>query len=157
MSSNDFALFLHMPNDGHRIFTDTLCTFTVPSGYSLKTYIQDLYIDGVADLYNEKVHLFTPQAQVIAKIIFQNLVPKDGEFDRARGCVSILIYCFLAGIPVIIPRLILDQITSANQATTTRGLSFGKIFSQLFAHIHIPVAGSNSLPPIKAHDTGFYQ
>ena len=65
---------------------------------------------------NENIFLFTPQCQVIAKIIMHNIVPKSGELNRARGCIPLIFYIFQS-LPVNIPRMIFDQMTSPSVAS----------------------------------------
>ena len=54
---------------------------------------------------------YTLTAQVLAKIVFYNLLPKLGEYS-ARGSTPLLIYCLLKGIRVNIPKLIIDFMAS---------------------------------------------
>jgi hypothetical protein len=147
MSVKDFADFIGIPATGLKILPDSLRSFDFPEGHSIESLSECLHGTPVQDMYNEDIHLYTLPAQILAKIIFHNLVPKTGEFDRARGCVPILIYCFLQGIPVNIPRLILDQIIASNLATSPKGLPFGMLFTRLFTHWGIPFAGQESLKP----------
>jgi hypothetical protein len=106
-------------------------------------------------LYNEDIFLYTLQAQIIAKVIFYNLVPKTGEFDRARGCVPILIYCILKEIPVNIPLLILSQICASNLCTSVKGLPFGILFTRLFTHWGVLFAGQEPLSPPRPLGSSF--
>ena len=49
---------------------------------------------------------YTLTAQVLAKIVFFNLLPKLGEYSHAQGSAPLLIYYLLKGIRVNIPKLI---------------------------------------------------
>jgi hypothetical protein len=147
MSFKEFATFIGTPATGLTIFADSLRSFEFPEGHSIESLSECLHGTPVQDVYNEDIHLYTLPAQILAKIIFHNLVPKTGEFDRARGCVPILIYCFLQGIPVNIPRLILAQISATNLATTSKGLPFGMLFTRLFTHWGIPLEGQELIKP----------
>ena len=109
MTFTEFANFLGMPLTGLKISPYSLRSFEkYPDGHSLESIDECLHDAPIEDMYNEDIHLYTLLAQIIAKIIFLNLVPKTGEFDHARGCVPILAYCIMKGIPVNIPILILD-------------------------------------------------
>ena len=51
---------------------------------------------------------YTLFAQVLTKIVYNNLLPKSGEYSDAWGRAPLLIYCLLKCIRVSIPRLIID-------------------------------------------------
>lgn len=82
-----------------------------------------------------------PVFKLLPRLFFYNLVPKSSEYDCARGCVLLIVYCFLAKFSINIPLFILDQICAANLVIPTKGLPFGMLFTRLFSHWHIPVDG----------------
>ena len=96
-------------------------------------------------LSNDKVFLFTPQCQVIAKIIMHNIIPKSGEFDRARGCISLLIFCVLESLPVNLPSMIFDQMTFLT--ISAKSLPFGKLLTLLFQFWGTDLSKEDLIPP----------
>ena len=85
-----------------------------------KKYASSIHFDSSLSLTeNKNVTLFTPIYQVIAKIIIYNIVPSPDEFDHARGCTSILIYCIICFVPVNLPKLIFEIITGPNLASNS--------------------------------------
>ena len=64
--------------------------------------------DNLSLVRNEEVKYYTLTAQVLAKIVFYNLLPKSREYNLARGSAPLLIYCLLKGIRINIPKLIID-------------------------------------------------
>jgi hypothetical protein len=157
MTVKEFASFLDIPATGLKILPYSLRSFKFPEGHSIESLSECLHGMPVQDMYNEDIHLYTLQAQILAKIIFHNLVPKSGEFNRARGCVPILIYCFIQGIPVNIPRLIIDQLCASNDTTISKGLPFGMLFTRLFRLWGVPVAGLELIPPPRSLNRSFLQ
>ena len=67
---------------------------------------------------------YTLTAQVLAKFVFYNLLPKLGEHSHARGSVSLLIYCLLKDIRVNIPKLIVDFMLLEHLLIPNRYLPF---------------------------------
>jgi hypothetical protein len=62
----------------------------------------------------------------------------------------------MSGIPVSFPKLILDQMTSKNLATSPRSLPFGMILTSLFLHLKIPLDNQlEVIPPPRALDSTF--
>ena len=63
--------------------------------------------DNPALVRNEEVKYYTLTAQVLAKIVFYNLLPKSEEYSHARCSALFLIYYLLKGIRVNILKLII--------------------------------------------------
>ena len=61
----------------------------------------------------------------------------------------------MQGIPVNIPRLILDQICASNLATSPKGLPFGMMFTRLFSLWGVPLAGQEPIAPSRPLDSSF--
>ena len=74
---------------------------------------------------------YTLTAQVLAKIVFYNLLPKSGEYSHARGSAPLLIYCLLKGIRVNIPKLIIDYMDSEYLLIPNWYLPFGMLITRL--------------------------
>jgi len=53
-----------------------------------------------------KYYILTVQA--LAKIVFNNLLPKSEDYSQARSSTPLLIYCLLKDIRVNIPKLIIN-------------------------------------------------
>ena len=62
--------------------------------------------------------------EVLAKMVFYNLLPKLGEYNHAQGSAPLLIYCLLKGIKVNIPKLIIDYMASEYLLIPKRHLLF---------------------------------
>lgn len=155
MSYDEFADFLGIPYEGYDVLNDSLSMFDhYPEGHSKEFASKLIHKDSnPALVQNKNVHLFTPQCQVIAKIIMHSIVPKAGEFDRARGCATLLIYCILTSLRVNIPKLILDTMTSPNIAT--KSLPFGMLLTLLFKHWGIDLTSEYCLSPPSPLDRSF--
>ena len=54
--------------------------------------------DNLGLVRNDEVKYYTLTAQILAKIVFYNLLPKSGEYSHARGSAPLLIYCLLKDI-----------------------------------------------------------
>jgi len=98
-------------------------------------------------LRNEEVRYYTLIAQVLAKIIFYNLLPKSGEYSHARGSVPLIIYCLLRGIKINIPKLIISFMTSDHIHVPTRHLPFGMIISYLLRQLNFDLSSERSSEP----------
>ena len=94
ISLQEFAHHLHLSCEGEDIFNLDLHDFVYPDGESALTASTLLYGDDNPGLVrNEEVKRYTLIAQVLAKIVFYNLLPKSGEYSHARGSTLLLIYC----------------------------------------------------------------
>ena len=51
--------------------------------------------DNLVLVRNEEVKYYTLFAQVLTKIVYNNLLPKSGEYSHAWGRAPLLIYCLL--------------------------------------------------------------
>ena len=56
--------------------------------------------DNPALVRNEEVKYYILTAQLLAKIVFYNLLSKSREYNHARGSAPLLMYCHLKGIRV---------------------------------------------------------
>ena len=104
-----FANLLHFSFEGVDIYNVDLPEFTYPDGESAHTAYILLHDDDNPILVrNEEVKYYTLTAQILAKIVFYNLLPKSGEYSHARGSAPLVIYCLLKGIRINIPKLIIN-------------------------------------------------
>jgi len=143
-----FARNFKLSCDGVEIFYFDLHNFEYLDGESALTASYLLYDDdNLTLIMNEEVKRYTLHAQVLARIIFHNLLPKSVEYSHARGCATLLIYCLLKGIRVNIPRLIIDFILSDHLMIPTRNLPYGRILTRLFKHFKIYLSNERAIIP----------
>ena len=106
ISLQDFARLLHLPCEGIDIYNLDLHDFTYPDGESALTASTLLHgNDNPGLVRNEEVRYYTLIAQVLAKIIFYNLLPKSGEYSHARGSVHCLSTAFCEVLKSTFPSL----------------------------------------------------
>ena len=90
---------------------------------------------------------YTLTAQVLAKIVFYNLLPKSGEYSHARGSAPLVIYCLLRGIRINIPKLIISYMISDHLLVPNRHLPFGMIITHLLKQLNIDLSSEWSVEP----------
>ena len=101
ISLEKFASLLHLSCEGVDIYNIDLHDFDYPDGESAHTASTLLHDDDNPGLVrNGEVKYYTLIAQVLAKIVFYNLLLKSGEYSHARGSAPLLIYYFLKGIRI---------------------------------------------------------
>ena len=106
ISLERFSHLLHLSCEGVDIYNVDLHEFEYPDGEFALTASLLLHSDENPTLVrNEEVKYYTLTAQVLAKIVFYNLLPKLGLYSHTRGSAPLLIYCLLKGIRVNIPKL----------------------------------------------------
>ena len=79
---------------------------------------------------NDKISLLTLPCQSIAKIIMLNILPKSANYGKARGCITLLIYCIMKGLSINLPKLVLDNMTIDNFDNTN--LPYSMLLTILF-------------------------
>ena len=80
-----FVRLLHLSYEGVDIYNVDLHDFAYSDGESAHTASILLHDDGNPALVrNEEVKYYTLNAQVLAKIVFYNLLSKLGEYSHAR-------------------------------------------------------------------------
>ena len=80
----NFANLLHFSCEGVDIYKVDLHEFAYPDDESAHTASILLHDDdNPALIRNEEVKYYTLTAQVIAKIVFYNLLPESGEYSHA--------------------------------------------------------------------------
>ena len=110
---SQFADILHLSSGGADVYTFDLQDFEYPDGESALTASTLLHgTDNPGLVRNEEVNKFTFTAQVLAKFVFYNILPKSGEYSNARGPVPLIIYCLLKGIKINFPHLIASHMAS---------------------------------------------
>ena len=90
---------------------------------------------------------YTLTAQVLAKIVFYNLLPKSGEYSHARGFAPLAIYCLLKGIRINVPKLIIDYMTSDHLLVPNWHLPFGMLVTRLLKQLHFNLFTERSIEP----------
>ena len=86
-------------------------------------------------------------AQVLAKIVFYNPLPKSGEYSHARGSALLVIYCLLKGIRINIPKLIIGYMTSDHLLVPNRHLPFGMLITRLLKQLRFDLSSERSVEP----------
>ena len=121
--------------------------FEFPNGES--TLIASLLLHGDNNpglVKKKEVKYYTLTAQVVAKIVLFDLLPKSGEYNHARGSTSLLIYCLLEGIRVNIPKLLIDFMLSDHLMIPSRNLLYEMIIIHLLKHFKINLFGDTAYP-----------
>ena len=92
ISLEKFASLLHLSCEGVDIYNVDLHDFAYPDGESAHTVSTLLHDDDNPGLVrNEEVKCYTLTAQILAKVVLYNLLPKSGEYNHARGSVPLVI------------------------------------------------------------------
>ena len=132
ISLDQFARLLHLSSGGVDVYSFDLHDFEYPAGESALTASTLIHgNDNPGLLRNEEVNKFTLTAQVLAKFVFYNIMPKSGEYSHARGPVPLIVYCLLKGIKINIPRFIITHMTSDHAHVPGRHLPYGMLISYL--------------------------
>jgi len=93
------------------------------------------------------VKYYTLTAQVLAKIVFYNLLSKSGEYSHARGPAHLLIYYLLKGIRVNILKLIINYMASEHFLIPNRHLPFGMLITRLLKQLKFDLSTERSIEP----------
>ena len=103
-----FARILHLSCESADIFPFDLDDYEYFDDEIALIASQLLHDDNDPTLVkNEVVKYYNLTAQILAKIVFYNLLPKSGEYSHAKGCDPLLMYCLLRGIRLNIPKHIM--------------------------------------------------
>ena len=124
------AYLLRLSYKGVDIHNVDLHDFEYPDGETALT--ASIFLHGVENptlVRNEDVKYYTITTQVLAKIVFYNLLLKLGEYSHAWGSTPLLIYCLLKGIRINIPKLIVDFMLSEYLLIPNRHLPFGMLIT----------------------------
>ena len=117
-----------------------------PDGESAHTTSLLLHDDDNPSLVrNEEVKYYTLTAQVLAKIIFYNLMSKSGEYSHARSSSPLLIYCLLKVIRVNIPKLIIDYMACDHLLIPNRDLPFEMLITRLSKQLRFDLSIERSI------------
>ena len=133
LSADDIAHILAFSSEGVDNFSDYLNSFDFyPEGETREIASRLLHnYNNPCLTLNDKVLLVMIPSQISAKIIMLNiLLPKLGEYGKARGCITLLIYCILRGFPVNLPKLMFDNMTIDN--FEHRNLPYGMVLTIFF-------------------------
>jgi len=101
--------------------------------------------DNPALVRNEEVKYYTLTTQVLAKIVFYNLLLKSGEYSHARGSAPLLIYYLLKGIRVNNPNLIIDYMASDHLLIPNQHFPFGMLITRLFKQLKFDLSTERSI------------
>ena len=145
---SQFADILHLSSGGADVYTFDLHDFDYPDGESALTASTLIHGDDNPGLVrNEVVSRFTLTSQVLAKIIFYNIIPKSGEYSNARGPVPLIIYCLLRGIKINFPRLIATHMGSDQIRMSGRNLPFGMLITHLLKGLGFDLSTESHYDP----------
>ena len=148
ISLQEFADLLHLSCEGVDVYSFDLQDFEYPAGEFALTASTLLHGDDNPGLVrNEEVRYYTLTAQVLAKFVFYNLLPKSGGFSHARGSVPLIVYCLLRGIKINIPRFIISHMTSDHVHVPTRHLPYGMIISYLLRQLDFDLSSLRPTEP----------
>ena len=102
LSVDNLANILPLLNERFGIYNEHLNSFEFyPKGESREHASILIHKDDNPRLtLNDKVSLPTLPCQILAMIIMFNILPKPGEFSKVRGCIILLIYGIMRGLPV---------------------------------------------------------
>jgi len=93
------------------------------------------------------VKYYTLTAQVVARIVFYNLVLKSGEYSHAQSSAPLLIYFLLKGIRVNIPKLIINFMLSEYLLIPNRHVLFGMHNTRLLKLLKFDLFADRSVEP----------
>ena len=146
---DQFADILHLSPGGVDVYTYDLHDFEgYPEGESALTASTLIHGDNNPGLVrNEVVSRYTFTSQVLAKIIFFNIVPKSGEYSHDRGPVPLIIYCLLRGIKIDIPRLIASHMASDQIRFSGRSLPYGMLITHLLKNLGFDLSSVDADDP----------
>jgi len=126
-----FTRLLHLSCEGVDIHNINLHDFKYPNGEIALTVSLLLHDDENPALVRNEVKYYTITAQILAKIVFYNLMPKSREYSHAWRSAPFLIYYLLKGIRVNIPKLIVDFMLSEHLLIPNKHLPFGMLITRL--------------------------
>jgi len=95
ISLERFARIFKLSYEDVKVYRLDLHSFEYPDCENALTASRLLHDYNPGLVRNEEVKHYTLPAQVIAKIMFHNLLLKSGEYSHAHGCSPLLIYCLL--------------------------------------------------------------
>jgi len=143
-----FTHLLHLSCEGVDIYNIDVHNFEYPDGESALTASLLLHDDdNPALVRNKEVKYYMLTAQVLAKIVFYNLLPESGEYSYARGSTFLLIYCLLKGIRVNIPKLIIDYMASEHLLIPNWHLPFRMLITRLLKQLKFDLSTEWSIEP----------
>jgi len=146
MTLQEFACHLHLSCEGIDIYNFDLHDFEYPDGESAHTVSTLLHDDENPGLFrNEEVKYYTLTAQVLAKIVFYNLLWKLGEYSHARGSAPLVIYCLLKGIRINKPKLIINYMTFDHLFVPNWHLPFGMLITRLLKQLKFDLSSERSI------------
>jgi len=93
------------------------------------------------------VKYYSLPAQVLAKMVFYNLLPKSGEYSHAQGSSPLVIYYLLQSIKVNIPKLIINFMLSKHLLILNRNLPYRMIITHLLKHLKIDLSPEKVISP----------
>jgi len=82
-----------------------------------------------------------------------NILPKSEEYGKARGCITLLIYCILRGFSVNLSKLIFDNITVDN--FEYRNLPYIMVLTIFFDFWGVDLSEDPFIAPLGAFNKSF--
>ena len=155
LSINDIAHILALSSEGFDIFFEHSNSFqNYPEGESHETASMLIHNDGNPYLtLNDKVSLLTIPCQILTKIIMLNILSKSEEYGKAKGCITLLIYCIMRGPPVNLPKLIFDNLIVGN--FEHRNLPYGMVLTIFFDFWGVNLSEESFIAPSRPFDSRF--
>jgi len=148
ISLSQFADILHLSSGGVDVYTYDLHDFEYPDGESALTASSLIHgSDNPGLVKNEEVNKFTFTAQILAKFVFYNILPKSGEYSHARGPVPLIVYCLLKGIKINFPHFIASHMASDQIRMPGRHLPYGMLISYLLKHLGFVLSSETPSEP----------
>jgi len=149
ISLDKFAYLLHLSCEGVDIYNIELHGFEYPDSESAFTTSLLLHDDENSALVrNEEVKYYTLTAQVLAKIVFYNLLLKSGEYSHNRGSAPLLVYCLLKDIRVNIFKLIVNFMLSEHLLIPNRHLPLRMLITRLLKLLKFDLSEEDPLHPL---------
>ena len=141
------ARILHLSCEGANIFHLDFDGFEYFDGETALTASRLLNDDDNPALVDIEVKYYTLSVQVLAKIVFYNLLLKSGKYSHARGFAPLLIYYLLKGIRVNISKHLIDFMLLEHFMIPSRNHPCGMTFTHLLKYFKIDVSDENVFPP----------
>ena len=145
ISLENFTRLLHLSCKGVDIHNVNLHDFEYQDGETDLTASLASRRWEVGSSKERRGKVLHSHAQVLAKIVFYNLLPKSGEYCHAHGSAPLLIYCLLKDIIVNILKLIIDFMLSEHLLIPNRNIPFGMLITYLLKLLKFDLSGEKAI------------
>ncbi|GAB2266732.1 hypothetical protein Dimus_001724 [Dionaea muscipula] len=78
-----------------------------------------------------------PRLLILHLWICSNILPKKGHMDEVSPFEVYLLFCFVKGIKLDLPTIILKEIVRIKEADGSKALGFGALLTRVFENTHI--------------------